>query len=223
MVREREVIIIESDTSYDHKPFQVTYAESSNHNPFQVTSDESSDHNLFQVTYDKSSDHNPFQVGTGDTLKSSFEDTCSSDYPWEQKKLVKWYDDLSSDEQRTVYKGRPGSSSRDVAIIKPEKLKSRSKHLALTTPKTWSTSTTLLVPTKRPPLVTNCALGLAAVKTWQQILNKEFGNKKAKEDVGGSLDVRRKGKKKMMYELQVVFVKLVHVCNNPSFRSTSIP
>ncbi|GKE11887.1 hypothetical protein Tco_1415438 [Tanacetum coccineum] len=143
----------------------------------RVTSDESSDHNLFQVTHDKNSDHNPFQVGIDDTLKSSFEDTY---------------------EQRTVYKGRPGSSSRDVAIIKPEKLKSRSKHLALTTPKTWSTSTTLLVPTKRPPLVTNCALGLAAVKTWQQILNKEFGNKKAKEDVGGSLDVRRKGKRKMM-------------------------
>ncbi|GKD80891.1 hypothetical protein Tco_1347730 [Tanacetum coccineum] len=183
MVMEREVIIIESDTSYDHKPFQVTYAESFDHNPFQATSDESSDHNPFQATSNESSDHNPFQATSDE----------SSDY-----NPFQWYDDLSSDEQRTVYKGRPGSSSRDAAITKPEKLKSRSKHLALTTPRTWSTSTTLLVPTKRPPLVTNCALGLAAVKTWQQILNKEFGNKKAKEDVGGSLDVRRKGKRKMM-------------------------
>ncbi|GJZ83064.1 putative reverse transcriptase domain-containing protein [Tanacetum coccineum] len=86
------------------------------------------------------------------------------------------------------------SSSKNAAIKKPENPKSRSKHLAPTTPRTWSTSTTLLVPTKRPPPVTNYALGLAAVKTWQQILNREFGIKKAKEDVGGSSDVRRKDK-----------------------------
>ncbi|GKE96261.1 hypothetical protein Tco_1581116 [Tanacetum coccineum] len=50
MVMEREVIYIESDTSYDHKPFQVTYAKNSDHNPFQATFDESSDHNPFQAT-----------------------------------------------------------------------------------------------------------------------------------------------------------------------------
>ncbi|GKD84497.1 hypothetical protein Tco_1355651, partial [Tanacetum coccineum] len=44
-----------------------------------ATSNESSDHNPFQATYDESSDHNPFQVSTDNTLKSSFEDTCSSD------------------------------------------------------------------------------------------------------------------------------------------------
>ncbi|GKA05325.1 hypothetical protein Tco_0684445, partial [Tanacetum coccineum] len=65
LVMEREVIIIESDTSCDHNPFQATSDESSDHNPFQATSDESSDHNHFQVISD-------------DTLKSSFEDTCSS-------------------------------------------------------------------------------------------------------------------------------------------------
>ncbi|GJW49501.1 hypothetical protein Tco_0090852 [Tanacetum coccineum] len=94
-----KVIIIELDTNYDHKPFQVSYTESSDHNPFQATSDESSDHNTFQATYDESSDHNPFQatfdessnhnpfqatsnessdhnpfqVSTDDTLKSSSE------------------------------------------------------------------------------------------------------------------------------------------------------
>ncbi|GKA09788.1 hypothetical protein Tco_0689221 [Tanacetum coccineum] len=47
IVMETKVIIIESDTSYDHKPFKVTYAESSDHNPCQATSDESSDHNPF--------------------------------------------------------------------------------------------------------------------------------------------------------------------------------
>ncbi|GJY23667.1 hypothetical protein Tco_0397325 [Tanacetum coccineum] len=77
--------------------------------------------------------------------------------------ILQWYDDLSLDEQRIVYKGRLGSSSRNAATIKPEKPKSRSKHLAPTTPITRSTSTTLLVPTKRPPLVTNCVLGLTAV------------------------------------------------------------
>ncbi|GJV34027.1 hypothetical protein Tco_1394427, partial [Tanacetum coccineum] len=179
------VIIIESDTSYDHNPFEVTYAESSDHCPFQATSDESSDHNPFQDTSDESSDHNHFQATLDDTLKSSSEDTYSSDSTWEQKK--------SLDEHMTVYKGRPRSSSRNAAITKPKKSKSRSKHLAPTTPRTGSTSTTLLVLIKRPPPVMNCALGLAAVKTWQQILNRKFEIKKAKGDVGGSSDVRRKG------------------------------
>ncbi|GKD11145.1 hypothetical protein Tco_1190830, partial [Tanacetum coccineum] len=80
------VIIIESDTSYDHNPFQVTYAKSSDHSPFQATSDESSDHNPFQDTSDESSDHNHFQATSDDTLKSSSEDIFSSDSTWEQKK-----------------------------------------------------------------------------------------------------------------------------------------
>ncbi|GKB76276.1 hypothetical protein Tco_0943171, partial [Tanacetum coccineum] len=139
-----------------------------------------------KVTSDESSDDNPFQVSIDDTLKSSSKDTY---------------------EQRTVYKGRPGSTSTSATTTKLEKLKSRSrsKHLPVEkissskhlTPRTGSTSTTIFVPTKRPPLVRNCALGLAAVKTWQQILNKEFGIKKAKEDVGGSSDVSKKGKRKM--------------------------
>ncbi|GJX45707.1 hypothetical protein Tco_0262383 [Tanacetum coccineum] len=111
--------------------------------------------------------------------------------------IVQWYDDLISDEQRIIYKGRVGSSSRNASITKPDKPKSSSKHLAPTIPRTWSTCTTLVVPTKRPALVTNCVLGLVAVTTWQQIMNKEFGIKRSKEDVGGSLDVRRKGKRKM--------------------------
>ncbi|GKA51896.1 hypothetical protein Tco_0745092 [Tanacetum coccineum] len=185
-----EVTVIESDTSCDHKPFQVTYVKSSEHNPFQVTSDENSDHNPFQATsdesfdhnpfqatFDESSDHNPFQVSSDETLKSSSKDTY---------------------EQRTVYKGRPWSSSRNAAIIKPEKPKSRSKHLVPTTPRTGLTCTTIVVLIKRPPLVTNYILGLAAIKTWQQILNKEFGIKRSKEDVGGSSYVRKKGKKKML-------------------------
>ncbi|GJT76601.1 hypothetical protein Tco_1043326, partial [Tanacetum coccineum] len=66
-----------------------TSDEISNHNPFQVTSDESFDHIPFQVTFDESSDHNPFQVSTDDTLKTSSEDTCSSDSTWEPKKASK--------------------------------------------------------------------------------------------------------------------------------------
>ncbi|GKC62952.1 hypothetical protein Tco_1095550 [Tanacetum coccineum] len=80
MVMERDVVIIESDTSYDYFPGQTT-------------SDESSDHNSFQATFDESYDNNPFQVTSGntsdDTLKSSSEDTCSSDCTWEQKKPSK--------------------------------------------------------------------------------------------------------------------------------------
>ncbi|GJW84062.1 hypothetical protein Tco_0157207 [Tanacetum coccineum] len=172
MVMERDVVIIESDTSYDYFPGQTTSDESSDHNPFQATFDESYDHNPFQVTSDDTSD---------DTLKSSSEDTCSSDY-----------------EVRTVYKGRRGSSFSNAAITKPKKPKSRSKHLAPTTPRTGSTCTTVVVQTKRPPPVTNSVLGLAAVTTWQQILNKEFGMKSSKENVGGSSNVRMKGKRKML-------------------------
>ncbi|GJY06897.1 reverse transcriptase domain-containing protein [Tanacetum coccineum] len=75
--------------------------KSSDHNPLQATSDESSDHNPFQATSDEISD---------DNLKSSSKDTCSSDRSSSTKakkatipsEIVQWYDDLSSDDQRTV-------------------------------------------------------------------------------------------------------------------------
>ncbi|GJX61696.1 hypothetical protein Tco_0294596 [Tanacetum coccineum] len=57
--------------------------------------------------------------------------------------IVQWYDDY----QRTICKGRRGSSFRNAAITKPEKPKSRSKHLAPTT-RIGSNCTTLVVPTK---------------------------------------------------------------------------
>ncbi|GJW48990.1 hypothetical protein Tco_0080636 [Tanacetum coccineum] len=196
MVMERDVVIIESDTSYDYFPGQTTSDESSDHNPFQATFDESYDHNPFQVTSGDTSD---------DTLKSSSEDTCKQGSRSAKAKkttipseIAQWYDDFSSDEVRTVYKGRRGSSFRNAAITKPKKPKSRSKHLAPTTPRTGSTCTTVVVQTKRPPPVTNSVLGLAAVTTWQQILNKEFGMKSSKENVGGSSNVRMKGKRKML-------------------------
>nr|GEV08622.1 hypothetical protein [Tanacetum cinerariifolium] len=85
----REKILMETDTSYDHNPFQVAYAESSYHNPFYATSDESYDHNPFQATSDESSDHNLFQATTDDTLKSSFKDTCNSNSTWGKKILKK--------------------------------------------------------------------------------------------------------------------------------------
>ncbi|GJX40632.1 hypothetical protein Tco_0255622 [Tanacetum coccineum] len=113
-----------------------------------------------RAIFDESYDHNPFQVSYDDKI------LVALILLGNKKKLLKWYDAISSDEQRTVYKG--------------------------------STCTTLFVPTKRPPLVTNCVLGIVAVTTRQQILNKEFGIKRSKEDVGGSSDVRRKGKRKML-------------------------
>ncbi|GJU97149.1 hypothetical protein Tco_1326420 [Tanacetum coccineum] len=151
---------------------------------------------VVSVTSDESSD---------DTLKSSSEDTCSSDWSSsaEAKKatipseIVRWYDDLCSDDQRTIYKGRRWSSFRNAAMTKPKKPKSRSKHHAPTI-RIGSTCTTLVVPTKRPPPVTNCVLSLAAVTTWQRILNKELGIISSKEDVGGSSNVRSKGKRKML-------------------------
>nr|GEX56737.1 hypothetical protein [Tanacetum cinerariifolium] len=175
MVNKREFIIIESDTSYDYFLAQTTSNDGSDHNPFQATSDESYDHNSFHVTSDESSD---------DTLKS-----CS-----EGLALIVL---RKKNDQRTIYKGRRGSSFRNAPMTKPKKLKSRSKHLAPTI-RTGSTYTTLVVSTKRPPPVTNYVLGLAAVTNWQQILNKEFGIISSKEDVGGSSTVRSKGKRNML-------------------------
>ncbi|GKB50795.1 hypothetical protein Tco_0901548 [Tanacetum coccineum] len=48
-----------------------------------------------------------------------------------------------------------------------------------------------------------------AVTTWQQILNKEFGMKSSKENVGGSSNVRMKGKRKMHVFVKVVYVHLL--------------
>ncbi|GJR52444.1 hypothetical protein Tco_1402965 [Tanacetum coccineum] len=90
----------------------ATFDESSDHNPFQAMSDESSDHNPFQATSDESSDHNPFQVSTDDTLKSSSEDTCSSDSTWEQKKASKRKPgSRSTQAQKKSFDGKQGSSS----------------------------------------------------------------------------------------------------------------
>ncbi|GKB69820.1 hypothetical protein Tco_0931232 [Tanacetum coccineum] len=162
-----------SDESSDHNPFQVTSDESSDHNPFQATSDESSDHNPFQVTSDESSE-DTLKSSSKDTCssdctweqkkllkvnqgldlpkrKKTFDGKQGSSSAKAKKatipaKIVQWYDDLSSYKQRTIYKGRRGSSFRNAAITKPEKPKSRSKHLAPSTPRTGSTCTTLVVP-----------------------------------------------------------------------------
>ncbi|GKE13478.1 hypothetical protein Tco_1417029 [Tanacetum coccineum] len=105
-----------SGTSYDYFPGQTTSDEISDHNPFQATFNESYDHNPFQVTSDDTSN---------DTLKSSAEDTCKQGSRSAKAKkttisseIAQWYDDFSSDEVRTVYKGRRGSSFRNAAITK---------------------------------------------------------------------------------------------------------
>ncbi|GJZ27549.1 hypothetical protein Tco_0571802 [Tanacetum coccineum] len=175
-----EVIIIESDTSCDHKPFQVTYGESYDHNPFKVTSDESSDHNPFQTTSNESSDHNPFQVSFEDTLKSSSEDTRSYDSTWEQKKLLDVNHGLDIPKRKKSFDGKQGSS-----FAKAKKDSILSEIIQWYDDLSSDEQRTIYK-------------GVEAVKTWQQILNKEFEIKRFKENVGGSSDVRRKGNKKML-------------------------
>ncbi|GJY55796.1 hypothetical protein Tco_0454911 [Tanacetum coccineum] len=114
-----------------------------------------------------------------DTLKSSSEDTCSSDCTWEQKKASKDKLGSRSTQAKKAFYGKQGSSSAEA--------KKLLFHQILYN-----------VLTKRPPPVTNYVLGLTAVTTWQQILNKEFGIISSKEDVGGSSNVRSKGKRKML-------------------------
>ncbi|GKC37101.1 hypothetical protein Tco_1049485, partial [Tanacetum coccineum] len=156
----KEVIIIDSNTS-----------SSSDDIPLSTETLETSSDDIPPSTH-------PFQASSDDTLKSSSEYT--------------WYDDLSSNEKRAVFKDKSGSSSTS----------SSSKHLASRTHSNSNPyqaklrssskdvqadvgvragSLNLLVPTKRPHPVWNCALGLAVVKTWAQILNKEFGIKNPKK------------------------------------------
>ncbi|GJU88900.1 hypothetical protein Tco_1301323 [Tanacetum coccineum] len=150
-----------------------------------------------RVTSDESSD---------DTLKSSSEDTFSSDCAWEQKKASKEPGSRSTQTKKNLLKMRWGlfikvdeGQALEMQQSQNQKNpKSMSKHLASTTPRTGSTYTIVVVQTKRPPPVTNSVLGLASVITWQQILNKEFGMKRSKENVGGSSNVRMKGKRKML-------------------------
>ncbi|GKB68937.1 hypothetical protein Tco_0930349 [Tanacetum coccineum] len=101
MVMGRDVVIIESDTSYDYFPEQTTSDESSDHNPFQATFDKSYDHNPFQVTSDESSD---------DTLKSISKDTCSSDCTWEQKKASKELGSKSTQTKKNLLKVNKGQA-----------------------------------------------------------------------------------------------------------------
>ncbi|GKE22695.1 hypothetical protein Tco_1434207, partial [Tanacetum coccineum] len=103
-----------------------------------------------------------------------------------------WYDDLSSDEKRIVFKDKSGSSSTSLSSKHlasrthsnsnpyQAKLRSSSKDVQANVG-ARAVSLNLLVPTKRPHPVWNCALGLAVVKTWAQILNKEFGIKNPKK------------------------------------------
>ena len=131
-----------------------------------------------------------------DTLKSTSDDTCSLDCTWDLKKtskakrrskskqvkkkdvdgkqaskyckqgVVQWYDDSSSDEQLTIYKGTRGSRLRNASITNSENSKSN--------------YTTHVVSTNKPPPVKNCVMGLATVQV----------------SAGGTSTVVKKGKRK---------------------------
>ncbi|GJT50326.1 hypothetical protein Tco_0976483 [Tanacetum coccineum] len=184
--------------------------------PFQTSSD------------DTHPSTHPFQTSSDDTHLSTKTLETNSDDIWERKNAVtkvtskstsssktemcKWYlstssdedsttnEDSSSDDYMTVFKGKTGSSSN----LSKAKTRSSSKHLTTSArskkvyvgASAWSK--TLLIPTKRPPLIRSCILGLVAVSTYAKILNKEFGIRKTKDDVAASVDVARKGKRKMV-------------------------
>nr|GEW91607.1 hypothetical protein [Tanacetum cinerariifolium] len=115
MVMERDVVIIESDISYDYFPRQTTYDESYDHNPFQATFDESYDHNPIHVTSDDTYD---------DTLKSSFDDTCSSDCTWEQKKSSKEPGFRSTQTKKNLLKVNKGQGLQNQKLLFHQRLHS---------------------------------------------------------------------------------------------------
>ncbi|GJU25300.1 hypothetical protein Tco_1163921 [Tanacetum coccineum] len=108
--------------------------------------------------------------------------------------------DSSSDDHNTIFTGKTWSSSK----YSKAKTRSSFKHLTASARSkkvnvgASAGSKTLLVPSKRPPPIRNCILGLAAVSTYTKILNKEFGIGKPKDDVATTNDVASKGKKKMV-------------------------
>ncbi|GJR34579.1 hypothetical protein Tco_1210263 [Tanacetum coccineum] len=85
---------------------------------------------------------NAFQTSSDNACDSSSEDTFDSDDTWEQKKtikkdtskskntapckLLKFYDDSTSDDQKTLFKGKPGKSS---IFLKEEKVQSQKRFM----------------------------------------------------------------------------------------------
>ncbi|GJZ58228.1 hypothetical protein Tco_0613722 [Tanacetum coccineum] len=126
--------------------------------------------------------------------------------------MCKWYlstssdedsttnEDSSSDDHNTIFNGKTWSSSK----YSKAKTRSSFKHLTASarSKKTdvgaSAGSKTLLVPSKSPPPIRNCILGLAKVSTYTKILNKEFGIGKPKDDVATIKDVASKRKRKMV-------------------------
>ncbi|GJR19843.1 RNA-directed DNA polymerase, eukaryota [Tanacetum coccineum] len=68
------------------------------------------------VTSDESSNHNPFQFTTDDTLKSSSEDTCSSDSTWEQKKASKGVCEDGTEEEEAKLLDVPMQTEEEYLI-----------------------------------------------------------------------------------------------------------
>ncbi|GKB03644.1 hypothetical protein Tco_0831787 [Tanacetum coccineum] len=117
MLMERAVIIIDSDTS-----------SNSDDIPPGTEILETSSDDIPPITH-------PFQTSSDDTIKSSSKDTFSSDDTWEQKNI--------SDDQRTIFKGKPASSSisfqgKQALSSKLSKAKSKSSSKSLSVKKLGS-------------------------------------------------------------------------------------
>ncbi|GJY98716.1 hypothetical protein Tco_0516146, partial [Tanacetum coccineum] len=106
--------------------------------------------------------------------------SCSKSTKTKPFKDLKFFDDSSSDDEgscsKGVVRGKPVESDVELKVV--------------------------LVPNavdaKRPPSVRNCILGLASLRTWQQIVQKDFGIKNANQHVAASQEGTSKGKRKMV-------------------------
>ncbi|GJY26084.1 hypothetical protein Tco_0400810 [Tanacetum coccineum] len=165
----------------------------------------------------------PFQTSFDDTLKSSSEDTCSSDNTWEQKNLG-LFSKVNMGQALQVFKVKKLKAPIFQA-------KSRSSSKSLLVPKLSSSkvvqvdvgasagSSTLLVATKRPPPMRNYTLGIAVVKTWKQILNKKFRIKKPKEMLEQLKMLPRKGKGRWCRSSLLITEYLVNISKRRAFWS----
>ncbi|GJT40758.1 hypothetical protein Tco_0940623 [Tanacetum coccineum] len=98
--------------------------------------------------------------------------SCSKSTKTKPFKDLKFFDDSSSDDQGNVFR----ESDVELKVV----------------------SVPDVVDAKRPPPVRNCILGLASLRTWQKIMQKDFGIKNANQHVAASQEGTSKGKRKMV-------------------------
>ncbi|GKB77630.1 hypothetical protein Tco_0944525, partial [Tanacetum coccineum] len=171
------------------------------------SSDDSSSLELssYVSSYDKSSSSDE----SGCLEKSfhgSMKMTVSQKVP--SKDLLNWYeideedDETDKQDDETDEEAEDGKDDSNNELWSPKTIRTTTKNLI--SPKMKGTSSNSTPSTKKQLFkssepIRNCIIGIANNKTWEMIVNKEFGVKKeeVKDQVKESKEQVKKGKRKM--------------------------